>query len=63
MEGVYCLSNQLYLLLFFEKGLPEISWIQPVTLNYKAPETKRADWYGWWADMGFLFSYDGSITF
>jgi len=41
---------------FFEKGLPEISWIQPVTLNYKAPETKRADWYGWWADMGFFSS-------
>ncbi len=39
---------------FFEEGLPEISWIQPVTLNYIAPETKRADWYGWWADMGFF---------
>lgn len=54
MACVYCHLSRLYLLHFFEEGLPEISWIQPVTLNYIAPETKRADWYGWWADMGFF---------
>lgn len=39
---------------FFETGLPEITWIQPVTLNYIAPKSKRDDWYGWWANMDFL---------
>ena len=39
---------------FFETGLPEITWIQPITLNYIAPKNKRDDWYGWWANMGFF---------
>jgi len=38
---------------FFEDGLREIVHIQPVTVNYTAPEGEDADFYGWWGDMGF----------
>lgn len=38
---------------FFEDGLREIMHIQPVTVNYTAPEGEDADFYGWWGDMGF----------
>jgi len=39
---------------FFEEGLPEVTWIQPVTVNYVAPDGKRRNWYGWWDEMGFF---------
>ncbi len=39
---------------FFEEGLPELTWIQPVTVNYIAPAGKRRNWYGWWYEMGFF---------
>ena len=37
----------------FEQGLAEISWIQPVTIRYHAPEGEDARFYGWWGDMDF----------
>lgn len=42
---------------FFEEGLPELTWIQPVTVNYVAPAIKRRNWYGWWAEMGFFEAF------
>ena len=42
---------------FFEEGLPEVTWIQPVTVNYVAPAKKRRNWYGWWAEMGFFEAF------
>jgi 1-acyl-sn-glycerol-3-phosphate acyltransferase len=39
---------------YFEEGLPELTWIQPVTVNYIAPDGKRRNWYGWWFEMGFF---------
>ncbi|WP_224823760.1 1-acyl-sn-glycerol-3-phosphate acyltransferase [Cognatishimia sp. MH4019] len=38
---------------FFDDGLREAMHIQPVTVNYTAPDGARADFYGWWGDMGF----------
>ena len=42
---------------FFEKGALELTWIQPVTVNYVAPKSKRRNWYGWWAEMGFFAAF------
>jgi 1-acyl-sn-glycerol-3-phosphate acyltransferase len=42
---------------FFEEGLPELTWIQPVTVNYVAPVIKRRNWYGWWGEMGFFEAF------
>ena len=42
---------------FFEKSVLEVTWIQPVTVNYVAPKFKRRNWYGWWAEMGFFASF------
>ena len=42
---------------FFEKGALESTWIQPVTVNYVAPKSKRRNWYGWWAEMGFFAAF------
>jgi len=37
----------------FEQSDPNVTWVQPVTLNYIAPNGARADFYGWWGDMAF----------
>ena len=42
---------------FFEEGLPEVTWIQPVTVNYIAPAMKRRNWYGWWGEMEFFEAF------
>jgi 1-acyl-sn-glycerol-3-phosphate acyltransferase len=42
---------------FFEDGLPDVTWIQPVTVNYIAPAKKRRNWYGWWDSMGFFEAF------
>lgn len=38
---------------FFEDGLRERMWIQPVTVNYNAPKGQDAAFYGWWGGMEF----------
>ena len=38
---------------FFEDGLRENIWIQPVTLIYLAPEGCDARTYAWWGDTDF----------
>lgn len=38
---------------FFSEALREGSYIQPVTLNYRAPEGEPDRFYGWWGDMEF----------
>ena len=38
---------------FFSDELRHRTWIQPVTLIYRAPEGEEARFYGWWGDMGF----------
>ncbi|MCP5087282.1 MAG: 1-acyl-sn-glycerol-3-phosphate acyltransferase [Rhodobacteraceae bacterium] len=38
---------------FFEPGLRETMWIQPVTVNYHAPEGADERFYGFWGDMEF----------
>lgn len=38
---------------FFEDGLRDTMQIQPVTVNYTAPDGAAAQYYGWWGDMDF----------
>lgn len=38
---------------FYEEGLKDVLYIQPVTLIYKAPEGEDPRFYGWWGDMSF----------
>jgi 1-acyl-sn-glycerol-3-phosphate acyltransferase len=39
---------------FFAHGLGEVLSVQPVTLDYRAPEgAHHPRAYGWWGDMGF----------
>ncbi|UZD92056.1 lysophospholipid acyltransferase family protein [Cognatishimia activa] len=38
---------------FFADGLKEHMQIQPVTVNYHAPEGEDSRFYGWWGDMDF----------
>jgi len=38
---------------FFEEGLREKMWIQPVTVSYKAPVGQDNCFYGWWGGMEF----------
>lgn len=38
---------------FFAEGLKETMKIQPVTVNYHAPEGEDSRFYGWWGDMDF----------
>jgi len=47
---------------FFEEGLPEVTWIQPVTVNYVAPDGKRRNWYGWWDEMGFFEAFAAVVS-
>lgn len=38
---------------FFDDGLREALWVQPITLRYTAPRGEDARFYGWWGDMEF----------
>lgn len=38
---------------FFAPEVVAETWVQPVTLNYSAPEGEEPDFYGWWGDMSF----------
>ncbi len=38
---------------FFEAGLRETMWIQPVAVVYHAPKNTDLRFYGWWGDMNF----------
>ncbi|GAA3876487.1 lysophospholipid acyltransferase family protein [Celeribacter arenosi] len=38
---------------FFEPDLRDETWIQPVTVQYCAPEGEEPRFYGWWGDMEF----------
>ena len=38
---------------FMEPELQERLWVQPVTLNYIAPEGEDPRFYGWWGDTAF----------
>ena len=39
---------------FFAEGLKDILWVQPVSVNYTAPQGEEARFYGWWGDMEFF---------
>ncbi len=39
---------------FFADGLRDILWVQPVSVNYVAPDGEEARFYGWWGEMGFF---------
>lgn len=38
---------------FFTKDMRPLLWVQPVTVNYSAPNGADARFYGWWGDMDF----------
>ncbi|PYF08118.1 1-acyl-sn-glycerol-3-phosphate acyltransferase [Rhodobacter viridis] len=38
---------------FYTHGLDKVMQIQPVTVNYTAPEGEDPRFYGWWRDMPF----------
>lgn len=38
---------------FFDDDLKDALWIQPVTLNYRAPEGRNPTFYAWWGETGF----------
>ncbi len=38
---------------FFAPELREITWVQPVTVAYTAPDGAETRFYGWWGDMDF----------
>ena len=38
---------------FFDAGVRDRMWVQPVSLVYTAPEDRRADFYGWWGNASF----------
>lgn len=38
---------------FFDQDLKDALWVQPVTLNYRAPEGRDPAFYAWWGDTGF----------
>lgn len=38
---------------FFTHGMEHVMHIQPVTLNYRAPQGADPRLYGWWGDMEF----------
>ena len=41
---------------FFEPELAHLTWVQPVSVVYRAPENARDNFYGWWGGMGFADS-------
>ncbi|MGR3802331.1 lysophospholipid acyltransferase family protein [Marinibacterium profundimaris] len=38
---------------FFAEPLRDTTWIQPVTVRYRAPRGRPARFYGWWGEMDF----------
>ncbi len=38
---------------FFDADLKEAMWLQPVTLNYRAPAGRDRNFYAWWGETGF----------
>lgn len=38
---------------FFAPEMRDILWVQPVSVNYYAPDGEEARFYGWWGDMDF----------
>ena len=39
---------------FFSEALRDKSFVQPITVNYHAPEGQDARYYGWWGDMELI---------
>jgi 1-acyl-sn-glycerol-3-phosphate acyltransferase len=39
---------------FFNAGVQDLAWIQPVSVTYSAPPHADARYYGWWGDAGFF---------
>lgn len=39
--------------VFMTPSMIEHTWIQPVTVFYESPPSKRASFYGWWDTIGF----------
>ena len=39
---------------FFAPELREILWVQPVSVNYFAPDGEEERFYGWWGEMAFF---------
>ncbi|MGR3812937.1 MAG: lysophospholipid acyltransferase family protein [Cognatishimia activa] len=39
---------------FFSEALRDQSYVQPITVNYHAPEGEDARYYGWWGDMDLV---------
>ncbi len=38
---------------FFDEALLDALWVQPVTLNYRAPEGRDPTFYAWWGETSF----------
>ncbi len=38
---------------FFTPELRDVTWVQPVTVHYTAPQGADPRFYGWWGDMEF----------
>jgi len=38
---------------FFTDEMKPLLWVQPVSVNYTAPEGQDVRFYGWWGDMDF----------
>ncbi len=39
---------------FFDAEVRDRMWVQPVSLVYTAPESRRVDFYGWWGNASFI---------
>ena len=39
---------------FFNEALRDHSYVQPITVNYHAPEGEDPRYYGWWGDMDLI---------
>ena len=39
---------------FFSDALRDQSYVQPITVNYHAPEGEDPRYYGWWGDMDLI---------
>lgn len=39
---------------FFSEALRDQSYVQPITVNYHAPEGEDPRYYGWWGDMDLI---------
>ncbi|QQA44947.1 1-acyl-sn-glycerol-3-phosphate acyltransferase [Pelagovum pacificum] len=47
---------------FFDDALRERTWIQPVTVVYRAPDDADPRLYGWWGNMDFGPHLLGTLT-